>query len=208
MPWVSRIMGLSCPVCGGELDAPGVCLACREKLVPNRVAGSVYLGRYARLRGLVQAVKYRQNRDALEWSAECLAAALAQTGWPVEGVVYVPTFFWRAALRGQYVPEALAASIARRLGLPVHRALRRRRYTPSQTRRKDRARLPQVFAALGPAPKRVLLVDDVLTSGATFRQAARALFEAGSEEVHGVFLAVADPGRLYRLPYNRAEARR
>ena len=208
MPWIDAFFGLGCPVCGGPLDAPGVCRACREKLIPARTGQAVYLGRYAELRGLVRAVKYRRNREALAWSAARLAAAVRAAGFAAEAVAFVPTFPWRAVLRGQYVPKELARLLADSLALPVSPVLRRRRYTPSQTRRKERRRLPQVFSASGPAPKAVLLVDDVLTSGATFKRAAEALFDAGSERVFGVFLAVAVPERLRRLPYNRAEARR
>lgn len=205
---MERLFGLRCPICGGELDAPGVCLSCQEKVVPARVAGAVYLGRYGRLRGLVRAAKYRQNREALLWAALRLAEAVRSAGFEVEAVAYVPSFPWRVLLRGQYVPEVLARTMAGALGRPLCHALRRRRYTPSQTRRKNRKNLPQVFVARRAVPASVLLVDDVLTSGATFRRAAEALFEAGAERVYGAFLAVADPDRLRRLPYNRPEARR
>ncbi len=208
MPWVEGFFGLRCPVCGGPLDAPGVCRACREKLIPARKGQAVYLGRYAELRGLVRAVKYRKNREALDWAAERLALQVQAAGFAAGAVTFVPTFPWRALLRGQYPPALLARGLARELGLPFQALLSRRRYTPSQTRRKPRHRLPQVFAPRAPAPARVLLVDDVLTSGATFRRAAEALFSAGAERVCGVFLAVADPERLLRLPYNRPEARR
>ncbi len=208
MPWIDRFFGLRCPVCGGDLDAPGVCLACREELVPERVDQAVYLGRYRRLRGLVRAVKYRRNRLALAWAAGRLADRVRAAGFGVEAVTFVPTFPWRALLRGQYPPAELARGIAGELGVPFRALLYRRRYTPSQTRRRNRHRLPQVFAPRGPAPSSVLLVDDVLTTGATFRRAAEALFAAGAERVYGAFLAVADPGRLRRLPYNPGGAGR
>jgi len=200
-------MGLSCPVCGGPLDAPGVCRACRAAIVPSRVGQAIYLGRYAQLSGLVRAAKYRRNRVALVWAGERLAAAARSVGWPVEAVTFVPTFFWRAMGRGQYPPAVLARILSRELGVAYRPLLVRYRYTPSQTRRHDRHRLPQLFVAKPPVPKKLLLVDDVLTSGATFHRAVEALFEAGADRVWGAFLAVVDPERLRRLPYNRPGAR-
>ncbi len=203
MPWLEAFLGRRCPVCGGPLDAVGVCRACREALVPERVGGAVYLARYPRVRGLVRAAKYRAHRRAALWAGERLADRVAQTGWPIEAVACVPTLPWRAALRGGHLPAVLAGGLARRLGRPLYRGLVRTAYTPSQTRRAQRRRLPQVFAARGRPPAGVLLVDDVLTTGATFARAAEALLEAGASTVWGAFLAVAEPDRLRRLPYRK-----
>ncbi len=208
MPWIDRFYGMPCPVCGGVLDAPGVCLACREALVPERVGQAVYLGRYRRLRGLVRAVKFRRSRLVLAWAAGRLADRVRSAGFRVDAVTFVPTFPWRALLRGLYPPAELARGIAGELEVPFLALLYRRGYTPSQTQRRNRHRLPQVFAARRPSPPSVLLVDDVLTTGATFRRAAEALFSAGAERVYGAFLAVANPDRLLRLPYNSGGAGR
>ena len=207
MPSLEAFFGLTCPVCGGELDAPGVCTACRERIVPARRGGGVYLGRYRALAGLVRAVKYREHRLALTWAAERLAARVAATPWPLEAVVFVPTFPWRALSRGVYAPRVLAEEIAKRLGLPLLPALVRVRYTASQTRRRERRKLPQVFLATRRVPRVVLLADDVFTSGATFFRAAEALAARGAEEVYGAFLAVADPKGLAALPYNPSHQR-
>jgi predicted amidophosphoribosyltransferase len=66
------------------------------------------------------------------------------------------------------------------------RLLARLRDTPSQTGLSRRARRRNVrgaFRALGPAPARVWLVDDVVTTGATLWEAARVLRRAGAREV-------------------------
>jgi len=200
--------GLGCPVCGGELDAPGVCTACREEIFPEQRGGGVYLARYGKVRRLVHAVKYRGNRAALTWAAGRLSARVEQAGWPVAVVTYVPTFFWRALARGGHAPRELARGISRELGLPFQSLLFRARYTKSQLVRKERKKLPQVFRARGRVKGAVLLVDDVYTTGATFARAAEVLLEAGAEKVYGAFLAVSRPELLSRLPYTRREGER
>ncbi len=203
MPWLEAFLGRRCPNCGGALDAAEVCRACREVLVPERSYGGVFLARYPRVKGLVRAAKYRGHRRAARWAAGRIAGRLAACGWAIEAVAYVPGYPWRAMLRGGYLPAELAAGIAGELGLPLFRGLVRRRYAPSQTRRATRHRLPQVFGVRGRPPGVVLLVDDVYTTGATFRRAAEALLAAGASTVYGAFLAVADPERLRRLPYRK-----
>ncbi len=200
---IEAFFALNCPSCGAPLDRRGLCSACLESLFPERRGGAVFFGRYARLQRLVKAVKYRQHWAALEVVAERLSARVRATDWPLTAVTFVPSFFWRAWTRGGYTPSLLASLIGHALGLPVKRALRRVRYTPSQTRRTFRKALPQIFAARPSGPEVWLLVDDVYTSGTTFRRAAEALLDAGAKEVYGLFIAVADPARLDVLPYRR-----
>jgi predicted amidophosphoribosyltransferase len=101
-----------------------------------------------------------------------------------------PLHWWRHWQRGHNQSEALARALARRLGVPCRpRWLRRVRHTPRQTQQPPSARADNVrgaFRARRGAPlagTTVLLVDDVLTTGSTASEAARALRAAGAGRV-------------------------
>lgn len=158
----------------------------------------VYLGLYGRVGGLVQALKYGRRFGLAPLLAEPLAEAVLAQGWGLSGVTAIPTLLPRLVVRGYNPPELLGRILAARLGLPYLRVLRRVRYTPSQpTRGRARRRLPEdLFVPVLRVEGSWLLVDDVLTSGATFFRAKEALLKAGASRVYGAFLAVRDPGAL------------
>lgn len=158
----------------------------------------VYLGLYGRVGGLARALKYRGRLGLARLLAPPLAQGVREAGWALQGVTSVPTLLPRLLLRGYNPPEVLARELARALGLPYRPLLRRGRYTPSQpTRGRARGRLPaDLFLPVARVEGAWLLVDDVLTSGATFLRAREALLRAGASRVYGAFLAVRDPGAL------------
>jgi ComF family protein len=95
-------------------------------------------------------------------------------------------------------PELLAERLGRRLGVPViNRSLVRRRHTPTQAGLSPRERHLNVrgaFAVRRPrrvVGRRILLVDDVMTTGATCNEATRCLLEAGAADVSVATLARA-----------------
>jgi ComF family protein len=114
-------------------------------------------------------------------------------------VVHIPMYWGRRLVRGTNSPEILARRLARRLGIPWEsRLLVRRRNTLVQPDLPPRERFRNIQGAfrvdkgydLGGA--RVLLVDDVLTTGATCSEAAKWLKQAGAAHVAVAVLARAD----------------
>ncbi len=188
-------MGLRCPVCGGALDQGGICSSCVSQMQPTVCVCGVCLGRYARWGGLARALKYHKQREIAPLVAGVLAAGIQKAGWPLDGVVAVPTLFWRRLSRGYNQAELLGRSLAMQLSLPYEPILIRVRYMPSQTRMapERRRNLPQgLFRARGRVRGQWLLVDDVFTTGATFERAREALYKAGVQRVYGAFIAVRD----------------
>ncbi len=140
---------------------------------------------------ILSALKY----DGWPGVADAMGARLARLAWPADVVaeraalVPVPLAPVKERARGYNQASALADAVARRWGIPVlHRALARTRATPSQTRLTPGERLANVHGAFlaneADAERlrglHVVLVDDVLTTGATLNACAHALFAAGT----------------------------
>jgi predicted amidophosphoribosyltransferase len=144
-------------------------------------------------RNLVARLKYRNHRDALDGLAAAMAA-LVPPATVVDAVTWAPTTPARRLGRGFDHAELLARAVALTLRRPC-RALLLRRPGPAQTGRSrvERGRGP-VLTDRGRCPPSVLLVDDVVTTGATVSAAARALRGAGAVHVT-VLVAARTPFR-------------
>lgn len=189
------LMPRRCSACGAMGPSPCAgCIADMRRvpamLVPaglDRCASLVlYVGA---AREVVARVKYRNARASVAWLATGMAAMVDPA--TVDVVTWVPTTRARRRRRGFDQGRLLARAVAWRLGRPC-RSLLRRRPGPAQTglALAERRRGPQLEAlASAPVGKRVLLVDDVVTSGASLAAAAAALRNAGVGGVQAVTAA-------------------
>lgn len=146
------------------------------------------------LREAIHALKY-DRRQVLARPLAKLIVARYRTQLPVvDAIVAVPLFDDRLKERGFNQSELLARGIAKELGLPLlHGQLVRTRATDHQAhlgRGERRENVKDAFSWCGPPPpSRLLLFDDVLTTGATLEACAAALHDAGVHEIHGLALA-------------------
>lgn len=188
-----------CPACGTPGPAP--CGPCRALVrVAPFSAPPVCLDSFAALlvyegtgRELVARLKYRNARSAVPWLADGMASLVDPS--QVDVVTWVPTTPSRRRQRGFDQGRLLARAVAARIHRPC-RSLLRRREGPPQTGRSRAQRLhgPDIAArSWRPPPLRVLLVDDVATTGATLAAAAHALRGAGATTVHAL-TATQRPG--------------
>ena len=193
-----------CASCSSELCARAGSLAMPEPAGPRERASAEARVFYAfefegAARAVIHALKYRGRTSIARDLARLAApAALCACVTRPDVVVPVPLHPVRFRERGFNQSELLAVHLAASLGAPARTALLRARHAPPQARLPRRRRLaiaPGTFrAAEGIArPGRVLLVDDVATTGATLAAASLRLLNAGAEQVICFALAGTPP---------------
>ena len=194
------LLPTTCPVCAAPGPAP--CAGCASQLRrapaladPGGVDGCGALLAYEGAgRELVARLKYRNARSSVPFLARGMSAVAGRSG--IDVVTWAPTTPARLRSRGFDQARLLARAVAAELGLPC-RPLLRRRPGPAQTGRDAAARHagPGFTVRRPVAGRRVLLVDDVITTGATVSAASRVLKEAGAREVRVVAAARTPPSR-------------
>jgi ComF family protein len=199
---IPRIGAATCALCQeAAAAAGGRCAACAlaASALDACCAAAWFEGAAA---SWVKRFKYAAPGLAgLDPAAEAVALALVREaagrvpGPPPDAVVPVPLHTARMRRRGYAPAGILAAAVARALAVPlVPGALLRLRDTPSQTglsRAERRRNVAGCFRAISDAgaPDCIWLVDDVVTTGATLGEGARALRRAGARRIAALCLA-------------------
>ena len=192
--------GPPCPSCSSGLRNHSLppCPLCRDRPpgLPLRSPGA-YEGS---LRKLILAAKWRHVPAALPVLAEWILSAARPDGWldGLEGWCPVPRDLWRTLRHGVPLAEHLGKELGARLALP-RLPPPHRRWRHPQARLTGATRRRNLRGAFHVGPRhrrrlrdrRVLLVDDVLTTGTTLAECARALRQAGVAEVRAVVAACA-----------------
>ena len=198
-----------CPRCGSTLG-PNIprreegCPSCPNPL--PRFDRVVRIGPYAQpLRSAIRDLKYHRQDLLRRRMGRLLSQAVrgecADQGFDV--AMPVPAHWLRRLARGRDHSRQLAEVIARPLGLMIGDELVRVRHTPPQTRLSRTRRIENVRGAFGLTHKtslagaRVLLIDDVATTGATANEAAKVLLAGGALRVTLVVAAKAESPTAY-----------
>jgi ComF family protein len=182
------IMTIFCPSCAATLERA-------TDTSDDDIAPFVYGGALAIA---IASLKYEERLDRARPLSHLLLGAIEPLRRdPPSHVVPVPLHRARAARRGFNQAALLAAPVARALGARfAASALRRTRETQAQATLPRASRIPNVEDAFVARRRiegaRVLLVDDVRTTGATLAACARALRAAGARDVRTLVLACAE----------------
>jgi ComF family protein len=215
--WLQRLFVESCPACGGPSPG-GFCAVCSAELarVPDAcprcglgrpvrrcpraksqwyVEGVVAPFSYAPpLDHYLHALKYGGARSLGRAFGLLLLPALAELRQDVDALVAVPLHRTRLAERGYNQAQEIARTLGHELRLPaLSRAITRRAATPAQTGQTARQRQVGVAGVFRVARdlfgRRIAIVDDVVTTGATINALAAALRAAGAARCIAVAVA-------------------
>jgi competence protein ComFC len=193
---VRKLSAPLCPLCGESQRFDGLCLQCRTQ--PHVYTALRSWARFeGSLRNAIHRLKYKGELRLGEALAKPLIEYFRELNWQVELVVPVPLGVARQAQRGYNQAALIARPVALSEGLTYQpAAIRKIKFTRTQVGLSRAERLINVAQAFQAesrivAQKRILLIDDVTTSGATIDACARAMLEADAAEVYGLTLARA-----------------
>lgn len=187
-------------------DRAALCPRCREKLpYTGSAAGQSFphldaccspLYYVDEVRSSLLRYKFGGASMYAEVYGEILAKCIDENHISCDSITWVPLSRQRLRKRGYDQARLLAEATAKKLSIPCVPMLRKMRNNPAQSgtgsAEKRRLNVKNVYAALPDAPvrgRRILLVDDIVTTGATLGACAEVLRKAGAEAVSGATLA-------------------
>lgn len=185
-----------CQICGDSLlqNRDGICLRCREQqMAYDAVRSWAYYT--DPLQTAIHKLKYRQDRGLGECLAQPLAALYEKYRWKIDLIIPVPLDAARLRARGYNQAALLARPISWSTGISYsERVLTRIRSTRQQVGLSLSERAENMAGAFkaerGRAVgKGILVVDDVVTTGATLNACAHALKDEGASLVYGLTVA-------------------
>ncbi|MFN2508616.1 MAG: double zinc ribbon domain-containing protein [Chthoniobacterales bacterium] len=200
---VSRIEPPFCATCSepfrGAITEAFACANCAHRTLHFESAVSAFRSRGV-VRKIVHEFKYGKQAHLKYPVAEWLAEALVDPrleGRRFDALVPVPLHPTRQRERGFNQAELLTEVLSRRSGIPMQTSLQRVRYTTTQTAFDRTERMENLHNAFRLRKNadvqglRVLLIDDILTTGSTLSECARVLKAGGALSVHAATAARA-----------------
>lgn len=188
----------SCVYCGRESDE-SVCPRCFKAILPLALTGpqDIYACyRYdGPIKNLIQRYKFGGQKWLSSYISQCMAQRVSKGDFDL--VTFTPLHKKRLRQRGFHQSWQLAQCIADRLNLPCIPTLQKVKHTVPQSKLSAQQRkqnLSGAFAIISEADlagRRVLLIDDVCTTGTTLSECTRVLLSAGAAHVRAAVFALA-----------------
>lgn len=184
--------GTTCPVCGRKTARPELCAECKAEAPRFRRAASALVYGDG---GALLINKFKNGAAYLKVYFGSLMADKARKLPACDFITYVPLTKKKRKKRGYNQAELLAKEIGTRLDMAVKDVLEKHGDTPDQKSLGRRERLEnlkssfKVMDRVAVKGKKVLVADDVLTTGATAEAVCERLLAAGAAEVYFIFAA-------------------
>lgn len=181
---------LPCPVCRQRAStARGCCGSCAAAMFhPEVLTYQLSLGVYGQeLERAIHAFKFQGHSRLARVFGQQLATSLLELDWQYDLLCAVPLHRWRYMQRGYNQSALIAKHCAALVGRPYQQLLSRQRATRQQALLNQQQRLHNIsaaFSAQACSGQRILLIDDVMTTGATMTECALTLLEAGAAQVY------------------------
>lgn len=196
LPWIEQACARCATPVAAELPDQVHCAACQ--LQPPPFCAAVAPLRYAfPIDAAIKAMKFNRRLFYAPAFAHILNDALASLPGDIDALLPVPLHWRRQVVRGFNQSTEICRPVGRRNGVPLLRNVRRCRATPFQSGLIAAQRwrnLDAAFAVRGAVTARhIVIVDDVITTGATCSRLARVLLDAGAVQVSVLALARASP---------------
>ena len=190
LPKLATASAGTCVRCNRLSSLGKTCTRCQHHLVIRGVSVSAYYD--GAVKELILRLKFHRDRSAAWASAALILSRIDPKKMPFDVVTSVPVSPQRYRERGYNQSELIARAVAKELTLPYQTLLGRN--NGDHQMGKDRnTRIQQVQAAFysqrGLKGERILIIDDVVTTGATLDACARALKIAGAKNVWGAVIA-------------------
>jgi len=194
LPWIGNACSRCATPVATELPDGVCCAACQ--LDPPPFSNAVAPLEYSfPLDAAIKAMKFRRKLFYAPAFSYILTHALGKLPADIDGLLPVPLHWRRHAIRGFNQATEICRPLHRHSGLPLVKNVMRKRATPYQSGLPAAHRqrnLQAAFSLCGSVDSRhVLIVDDVITTGATCRQLARVLLDAGVDRVSVLAIARA-----------------
>ncbi|MEO0185419.1 MAG: ComF family protein [candidate division WOR-3 bacterium] len=186
----------SCPHCGRPIDKTKTCGFCRnEKYLDYGRAFALYV---PPVDTMIHHLKYRGKTNLAKFFGLGMAGVLKADYLlkEVDFLTPVPLFWWKKLRRNYNQAELLSTIIHQETSVPIVETLIRVKNTKTQTRLDHKTRQENVRNAFKAKNgieiknKKIILIDDVMTTGATIKECARVIKEAGAEKVYSLVSAI------------------
>ncbi len=185
-----------CPHCGRPIDKTKTCAFCRYE--GNLDYGRAFALYVPPVDTMIHHLKYRGKTNLAKFFGFGMAGVL-RTDYHLKEVDFlmpVPLFWFKKIRRTYNQAELLCEIVSQESSIPVANALIRVKNTKTQTKLDHKKRQENVRNAfvlrkeIDITGKKILVIDDVMTTGATIKECARILKSAGAEKVYSLVSAI------------------